>query len=91
MLKSRRGPESRSRTTRSYRDFGWVEVDVVDPAAGEVGPAGRESLLDGLEGHVEVDDRVHGVGVVQGLGLRHRPGETWRHSEVRGHVERAAT
>ena len=62
----------------THSNLWWFEVDVVDSAAWEVEPAGGESLLDGLERHVQVDDRVHTVDTVQSLSLRHRTRETWR-------------
>lgn len=39
-----------------YRDFWWVEIYVVDSAAGQVNPARGESLFNGLERYIEVDD-----------------------------------
>lgn len=39
-------------------------------------PARRQPLFDGLEGNIEVNDRVHAAGVVQSLRLGDRTGET---------------
>lgn len=65
------------RRRRTHRDLRRVEIHVVNSAAGKVSPARRQPLFDGLEGDVQVDDRVCAVGVLQGLRLGHRPRETW--------------
>lgn len=67
----------RQRRRRTHRDSRWVKIYVVNPAAGKVSPAGRQPLFDGLEGDIEVNDRVCAVGVLQSFCLRHRPRETW--------------
>lgn len=62
----------------THRHFRRVKIDVVNSAAGKVSPAGRQPPFDGLERNIEVNDRVHAVGVLQSFCLRYRPRETWR-------------
>lgn len=53
-----------------YKDFGWVEIYVVDSAAGKVSPARRQSLLDDFKGYIEIDGSIHTIGIIQRLCLR---------------------
>lgn len=61
----------------TYGDFGRVEIYVVHSAAGKVSPARGQPLFDGLERHIEVNDGVHAVAVIQSLCLGHCTRETW--------------
>lgn len=62
----------------THRHFRRVKIYVVNSATGKVSPAGRQPPFDGLERNIEVNDRVHAVGVLQSFCLRYRPRETWR-------------
>lgn len=71
----------------THRHFRRVKTYVVNSAAGKVSPAGRQPLFDGLERNVEVQDRVHAVGILQSFSLRYRPRETWGTEETGHGVE----
>lgn len=60
-----------------YRDFRRVEINVVDSATWKVSPSRGQPLFDGLERNIEVNDCIHGVDVIQGLGLGYCSRETW--------------
>lgn len=70
-----------------YRDFRWVEVYVVDSAAGKMSPARGQPLFDGLERYIEVDDCINTVGAIQGLSLGNCPRETYKCDTDRGETE----
>lgn len=59
-----------------YRNFRWVEIYVVDSAAGKVSPARRQSLLDDFKGYIQVDGCIHAIGIIQRLCLRYCTRET---------------
>lgn len=61
-----------------YRDLWRIEICVVNSAAGKVSPARRQPLFDGLERYIKIDDLVHAVVVIQGLGLGHSARKTYK-------------
>lgn len=60
----------------TYRHFRTVEPDVVNSPAGQMNPPVLHAVQDHGNGHVEVEDEVHGVGFLQLFRLLQRSRES---------------